>query len=505
MKSLSVELENISKFFGDIPALQNVSLKAYAGECLGLMGENGAGKSTLMKILSGVWPHGSFSGQIKIEGRSKSFSGPQQAADAGLAIIHQELSLFDEMSVAENIFMMDLPSKGGLFQKKDLYRDAEALMKRLNFHVPVDALVKSLSVGQRQLVEIARAFTRPVKILIFDEPTSALSDREIEILFSVIRDLKKQNVACIYISHKLPEIRELCERVSVLRDGRNAGSFDDNRWSDADLIEGMVGRKIENIFPPKRPFKTDRTTLLEVRDLTYQVSPSQKPVLDHIDFDLKEGEILGIAGLMGSRRTELVSALFGALKVPKISGKILMSGNEIEIETPQDAIRNGFGLVTEDRKLTGLVLEMDVRENMTLPILRKISKYFSIQAVRESELVDYYSKILRIKAASQTLKVRHLSGGNQQKVILGRWLSIQPKILMLDEPTRGIDVYAKSEIYFLMRQLVDQGLTLIVVSSELPEIVSMSDRVLVMREGKLAGILDGDSVSQQKIMEKIAA
>ncbi len=499
-----VELRKISKSFSGVLALDDVSLRVRAGECVGLVGENGAGKSTLMKVLSGVWPDKSFTGEILLNGKLQNFSGPKDALDAGIAIIHQELSLFDEMTVAENIWMQDLPRQFGVVDFTKINADTEALLAQFNLDILPQTLVKHLSVGEKQILEIARSFTRHVRVLIFDEPTSALSDQEIESLFTLIDGIKAKGVACLYISHKLDEIHRLCERVVVLRDGRSVKEFDSKPWSTDALIEAMVGREIANLFPPKRPGQS-RKAILEVRDLTYLDKALPRPLLDQISFDVREGEVFGIAGLLGSRRTELLMALFGSLSAQKVSGEILLEGKPLDHGDPRLAIQQGLGFVTEDRKGTGLLLDRSVRENMTLPILKQISRFWKINSKEEGGIVSHFSSLLRIKAASPEISIRHLSGGNQQKVILGRWLSSKPKILLLDEPTRGIDVRAKSEIYFLMRELVDQGLTLIVVSSELPEIVSLCDRVMVLRQGRNAGILEGSSVTQQKIMERAVA
>lgn len=500
-----IELKEISKSFSGVQALNKVSMIAYPGKCLGLLGENGAGKSTLMKVLSGVWPAGEYDGEIYLEGKIQKFSGPRDARAAGIAIIHQELSLFEELTVAENVFVSDLPSKMGVLNRASLIQQTEKLFEQFHFGIDPEAQVRSLSVGERQLVEIARAFTKPVKVIIFDEPTSALSDREIHNLFRLIGELKAKGVASIYISHKLPEIHAICDDITVLRDGHSVAHFEHDGFDDQRLIETMVGRKIDNIFPPKRSFDPSREVILKIDHFSYTNPKTRMPLLHNVSFDVRQGEIFGIAGLMGSRRTELVSAIFGCLRAEKTSGKMLLHGKEVVIDSPLDAIRNGLALVTEDRKGTGLVLEMDVKGNLTLPILKRLSRLATIRSVEESELVNYYCKILRIKTPSEHFKVRHLSGGNQQKVIIGRWLSTQPKILLLDEPTRGIDVLAKAEIYHLMRQLVDQGLTLIIVSSELPEVVSLCDRVMVMREGQVAGILEGSEISQITIMERAAA
>lgn len=501
----TVELVHISKYFSGVRALEDVSLQASAGKCLGLVGENGAGKSTLMKILSGVWPAGSFQGEIRINGVSKEFVGPKNALDAGISIIHQELSLFEELSIAENIFMRDLPSRHGVVSRAALDEQAAKILERLQVTLDPQEYVRNLSVGEKQLVEIARAFSKPLKVLILDEPTSALTDQEILSLYRLVDEIKRQGVACIYISHKLDEIERLCEQVTVLRDGQTVAHFSSVERTTENIIEAMVGRKIENVFPPKRPFDPNRKTLLEVRNLSFKQKHSTQSLLKNVSFDVKEGEIFGISGLMGSRRTELLLALFGSLQGERISGEIFLEGKPISPSSPEEAIQCGFGLVTEDRKVSGLLLDRSVKENLSLPILRHLSKFLKIKEKQEVDLVEYYSKILRIKTPSLDTLIRNLSGGNQQKVIIGRWLSSKPKILLLDEPTRGIDVMAKAEIYFLMRELVDQGLTLILVSSELPEVVSLSDRVLIMRAGSVAGILDRDQISQKQIMEKAVA
>lgn len=501
----TVELRQISKNFSGVRALENVSLKVWPGECLGLVGENGAGKSTLMKILSGVWSAGSFEGEILIEGKNYQFYSPKDALDAGISIIHQELSLFEELSVAENIFMRDLPNSCKVVDRKKLEAKTQEILDLLQVKIPPSEILKNLSVGEKQLVEIARSFSSPLKVLILDEPTSALTDQEILALYQLIEKIKSQGVACIYISHKLDEIEYLCEQVTVLRDGHSVAHFPDRKRDSQKVIEAMVGRKIENIFPPKRPFDPNRKTILEVKDLSFQHKHSTQNLLKNISFDVKEGEIFGISGLMGSRRTELLLALFGSLQGKRLSGQILLEGKEICPSSPEEAIQCGFGLVTEDRKVSGLFLDRSVKENLSLPTLRQLSRFTKIKEAQENDLISYYSKILRIKTPTFETEINHLSGGNQQKVIIGRWLSCKPKILLLDEPTRGIDVMAKAEIYFLMRELVDQGLTLILVSSELPEIVSLSDRVLVMRSGSVAAILNQTEISQQKIMEKAVA
>lgn len=502
----SVELVGVSKSFHGVHALKNVSLRAYPGECLGIVGENGAGKSTLMKILSGVWPSGSFQGEIWLEGEKQSFAGPRQASESGIAIIHQELSLFQELNVAENIFMQGLPSRFGVLKQDDLVEKTQTLLKQLKLKIDPLAKIKDLRTGEQQMVEIARAFTTEVKVLILDEPTSALSDREVETLFDLVDKLKEKGIACLYISHKMPELRRLCERLTVLRDGENVAEFVTKAVTDDEIISAMVGRKIENIFPSRGAAKEKPSrSVLRVENLSCRRPGEKRKVLDSVNFDLREGEILGVAGLMGAGRSELLLALFSSLKADKLSGRFFINDEEVEIDSPKAAIRHGMGLVTEDRKLTGLVLEMGVRANMTLPLLNELSKNRIIDSHSEEQLVDEHIKTLKIKTPHRYFKVRNLSGGNQQKVVLARWLAKKAKILLLDEPTRGIDVGAKAEIYHLIRKLADQGISIIMVSSELPEVVQLSDRVIVMKEGQMKAILESHEITQELIMERATA
>jgi ABC-type sugar transport system ATPase subunit len=500
-----VELKTISKFFSGVRVLSKISLSVDRGECLGLVGENGAGKSTLMKILSGVLPYGDFEGQILLEGRVQKFSGPRAGQKAGVAMIHQDLSLFGELSVAENIFISDFPATFGVVNREIFFKKAEVLLKKFNVSIDPEDLVKDLSAGKRQLVEIARALIHDLKVLILDEPTSALSEQEAQSLFQLVEELKGRGVACIFISHKPSEIRKLCERIMVLRDGSATAQFSGPEWSDEELFEVMVGKRLESIYPPKRVFSSDREVILKVENLNYLDSETRHPILKGVSFDLKGGEVLGISGLRGSRRTELLLALFGCLEAEKISGQLVLEGKEVELKSPLDAIEHGLALVTEDRDATGIIPDMDLRGNLTLPILRRLSRLGVVREIDELELVRYYCKLLRIHAPDEAFKARNLSGGNQQKLLLARWLSTQPKILLLDEPTRGIDVVAKAEIYHLIRQLVDQGLTIILVSSELQEVVKLADRVLVMKEGSVVEILEDASITPVAILAKAAA
>jgi len=503
MTSPSVELKEISKSFGSVAALRNVNLRAYPGECLGIIGENGAGKSTLMNVLSGVWPTGTYSGEILVGGRSQTFSEPKDATSAGIAIIHQELSVFPELSVAENVFIADLPTTRGFLNRNELFQNAQKLLQKIGFNLDPAALVSRLSIGQKQLVEIAKALSKDARILIFDEPTSALSDHEIERLIQLIESLKSQGITCLYISHKFNEILRLCERIVVLRDGESvfechrSEGFQTDQW-----IEKMVGRKLSSVFPAKPPQKSDPSAILSVSHLSYRDPQSQKQVLKDVSFDLKQGEVLGVAGLMGSKRTDLLMALFGALDPQGLSGEIRLNNQSVQWSEPSEAIRAGICLVTEDRKQSGLFLDRPVSDNLSMPLIKKLSRHGLVHQTQEMDLFDYYKKILRIKTSSAQELIRNLSGGNQQKVLIGRCLALKPSILLLDEPTRGVDVNAKAEIYHLIRDLIHQGLSIIMVSSELPEIVALSDRVLVMNRGEIKAVLSGADITQERILER---
>jgi len=502
----SVVLQSISKSFGNNWALRNVNLKAFPGECLGILGENGAGKSTLMNVLSGIWPAGSYTGDIFLAGQRQVFESPRDAKEAGIAIIHQELALFSELSVAENIYISDLPTAHGLLKREQMTDSAGRLLKDLGFDLDPQMQLGRLSIGQRQLVEIAKALAQNARVLIFDEPTSALSDTEVEKLFLLIDSLKARGITCLYISHKFNEILRLCDRVIVLRDGESVfeaskdGGFDTGVW-----IEKMVGRKLEAVFPTKPPRSESSPILLEVSHLSYRDPSTGKQILKDVTFELREGEILGVAGLMGSKRSDLLMALFGALDARGLQGEIRLQGKPLIFNDPRDALDAGMALVTEDRKHLGLFFERSCLENMTLPMLHQLQSYGLLQETQEVELFEYYRRILRIKTSGPQETIKNLSGGNQQKVILGRCLAQKPKVLLLDEPTRGVDVNAKAEIYFLIRELIRQGLSIILVSSELPEIVALCDRAIVMNRGEIRGLLMDSEMTQEKILERAIA
>lgn len=487
-----LEMKNISKSFPGVKALQDVSLKAYGGKVLALLGENGAGKSTLMKILSGVYKKDS--GQILVEGNETSIQGIKSAEKLGITIIHQELSVLPNLTVAENIFLGN--EKFNTISRRINKSYTRELSKRfldqIGCRLNPDTLVGNVSVGDMQLIEIAKALTKNSRIIIMDEPTTALTDVETKNLFEVIKRLKEKGIAVIYISHRLDEIFEICDDITVLRDGKYIGSVETNKVTRDDLITMMVGRKLEEQYPYIKS-ETSKT-MLKVENLTL------KGKVHNASFEVKAGEILGISGLMGAGRTELAKTIFGEYK--KSSGEIYVDGEKAEINSPADAIRYGITYLSEDRKKEGLVLQMSVGENMTLPSLNNYQKGFK-KINRKAETIDVekYIKKLSIKTPSQNQLIKNLSGGNQQKVILAKWLMLSPKVLIIDEPTKGIDVGAKKEIYDVLNELKQMGKAIIVISSDLPEVIGVSDRVMVMHEGKITGQLTREEANQENIMK----
>ncbi len=495
-----LEAKNITKDFPGVRALDDVTFELRKGEVLGLVGENGAGKSTLMKIFSGAYPARTYDGEIFIEGKRCCFLGPKDSQKAGIAIIYQELNLIPELTVAENIFLAREPAIGktGIIDRKRLFRQTKDLLDQLNIPISPQEQIKNLSIGKQQMVEIAKALSYQAKILILDEPTSALTEQEVESLFKMISSLRERGVSMIYISHKIDEIFKITDRVTVVRDGKTVASKPTPELSRQDLVSLMVGRNIEDMYP-KQVGKISEV-ILEVKDLfvDHPFLVGEK-VVKEVNFKVRRGEVLGISGLMGSGRSELVTSIFGAFPAD-CSGEIYIEGKRVEINSPYEAINYGLGLVTEDRKLFGLVLGMQVGENITLSCLEKLCWYQAVKKRQENELVKRYIDILRIKTHSAETLVNTLSGGNQQKVVIAKWLATKPKVLLLDEPTRGVDVAAKVEIYQLMNKLVSEGIGIVMVSSDLPEVVSMSDRILVMHEGRMVKELQRSEATQEKIM-----
>lgn len=484
-----LQMEGISKSFSGVRVLDKVQLSLRAGEVHALMGENGAGKSTLMKILSGIYSKDE--GIIQIEGTEQVMSSPKEAQNLGVAIIHQELNMIPYLSVMENLFLgRELKfGRTGIVNWSKMRTEARRYLTQLGLEISPDTLAGELSVGQQQMVEIAKALSMKAKILVLDEPTAALTKREIEKLFQVIESLKAQGVGMVYISHRMGEIFQISDRITVLRDGRYIGTREARETTMDELVQMMVGREIKELFPKAK------TSLGEERLRVEGLSQPGK--LEDISFSLHAGEILGIAGLMGAGRTELAKALFG---VENCSGKIYVDQKTVNIKNPRDAIRSGIALVTEDRKGEGLVLGLSVRENLALPNLRAISRSGFIDHRPEQEFVDKSIEKLHIKAHHPNQQVSSLSGGNQQKVVIGKWLATKPKVLILDEPTRGVDIGAKREIYLLMNQLVQEGVAILMISSELSEVLGMSDRIIVMHEGRVTGEFLRENATQENIM-----
>jgi putative multiple sugar transport system ATP-binding protein len=494
-------MKNITKEFPGVKALNNVSFQVAQGEIHCLVGENGAGKSTLMKVLSGVYPYGEYSGDILFDGAVQKFSGISDSEKAGIAIIYQELALIPEMTVYENIFLGHEVRKGFLVDWNETIKRATEMLKRVKLDVNPAAKVKDLGVGKQQLIEIAKALSKNVKLLILDEPTAALNEVDSENLLNLIRDLKQNGVTCVLISHKLKEVIDIADTVTVLRDGQTICTLSAQKGevSRNALVKQMVGREIDNIYP-KRDAKKTQEIVLEVRNWNAYDSKLGRNILKDISFNVKKGEIVGIAGLMGSGRTEFALSIFGNPDNYQLNGELFINGQKKQFNHPQDAIAAGMAYVTEDRKGDGLILIQDVKENITLANLREISTRSVVDKNAEVKVANEYKTSLNIKTPTVEQKVSNLSGGNQQKVCLGKWLFVKPNVLILDEPTRGIDVGAKFEIYTIMTGLVQQGMSIIMISSELPEVLGMSDRVYIVSSGRISGELPIEEASQEKIM-----
>ena len=493
-----LEMRGITKEFPGVKALDGVTFDLQKGEFHSLVGENGAGKSTLMKVLSGVYPYPQYGGEIALDGEVRRFASVRDAEQAGVAIIFQELSLVKELTVGENIFLGREPASFGVIRWEELYARAQKLLDEL--HLPVDARapVGNLGIGQQQMVEIAKALSQNARLLVLDEPTAALTDTEVETLFAILGGLKKRGVGMIYISHKLDEVFRMSDRITVLRDGRTVGTQPTSELNEARVIALMVGREVGNIFPERAHEFGE--VVLETRQLSAE-DPEHKGqyTVRDVSFSVRRGEVLGIAGLMGAGRSELLMAIFGAWP-GRVTGEILVNGHSTHIKTPSDAIRHGIGFVTEDRKRYGLILGQTILNNMTLAGLRSFSRGLLTNQSAEAAAGQRSMQELRVKANSVQTIAGTLSGGNQQKVVLAKWLLTKPKVLFLDEPTRGIDVGAKQEIYAQINQLAQSGLAIVLVSSELPEVLGLSDRVLVLHEGHLAGEFTRKNATPENVM-----
>jgi D-xylose transport system ATP-binding protein len=495
-----LDFQNVTKKFPGVVALDNVSMQIQRGEIHGLCGENGAGKSTLMKILAGVYPYGSYEGKVLYEGQELKLEDRsiRQAIEQGIAIVYQELTLVPGMTVGENIFLGKEPVENGSINWNKLYAETREILNKYKLDVPPQAEVKTLGVGKMQMVEIAKALSENAKVLILDEPTSALSRAEIDKLMEILETLKSHGVTCIYITHKLDEFFRIADKVTILRDGKAITTQPTADFNQESLVKNMVGREMKERFPKSN--RQPGEILFEVENL-HAVDPNEpsRKVLSGVSFDLKRGEILGIAGLMGSGRTELVTTLFG--EYGKITaGAISLNGKPIQIKSARDAMKVGVSLVPEDRKGQGLVLIQAILRNISLANLDQFSGFFRIDQDAELAAATQQGKNLSIKASSLQAPVSSLSGGNQQKVVIAKWLLTQPKILIMDDPTRGVDVGAKYEIYKLMNELAENGVSIIMISSDLEEVLGMSDRIVVMHAGRSKGTLEIVDATQEKIM-----
>ncbi|HVS90429.1 MAG TPA: sugar ABC transporter ATP-binding protein [Mucilaginibacter sp.] len=491
--------DNISKKFSGVTALDNVCLQLHEGKVNAIIGENGAGKSTLMKILSGVYTE--YEGRIIYKGETVRFKNTKDAQSKGIAIIHQELNLVPHLSVAENIFLgSEVITPLGLLDKKQMREATKELLNRLKLDVNPDTEIGELKVGQQQVVEIAKALLHNAGVIIMDEPTSAIGDKEVKVLFDIIAGLKQEGKVIVYISHKLDELFAIADRYNVLRDGRFIESGEMEGISHDRLIQKMVGREI--VFNSKRSLLSEAKELLSVNNLSLsKEGEKDKPVLKGISFRLHKGEVLGIFGLMGAGRTELLETIFG-LHPKNANGSITVDNKECRFSSPSEAIREGIALVPEDRKKDGLVLGLDVKQNICITTLDRMQRLGVLDSAREASLAETYIGRLRIKTSSAKQLAKNLSGGNQQKIVLAKWLATAPKVLMLDEPTRGIDIHAKTEIYKLILQLAGEGMGIIVVSSEMPEILAVADRILVMCEGTITAELSAEDATEDKLLMK---
>lgn len=505
MHEICLEMKNITKTFSGVKALDAVNIAVRLGEIHAICGENGAGKSTLMKVLSGVYPHGSYEGKIFISGREIRFKDIKDSEKEGIVIIHQELALIPTMSIAENIFLGNEQGGKAVIDWNRTRSKAEELLKVVGLNEDPNTLISNIGVGKQQLVEIAKAFSKDVKILILDEPTSALNDEESNRLLDLLLDIQKKGITSILISHKLNELTKVCNSITILRDGKTIETLDkaEVKITEDRIIKGMVGREIVDRFP-KRPPNTSDEVVFEVSDWTvYEPDNASRKIVKGVNFNLKKGEVLGFAGLMGAGRTEIAMSIFGRTYGQKISGKLHKNGKEIKIHSVSDAIKNKIAYVSEDRKKYGLVLINDIKWNMSLPNLRMLSKYSIINENEENKHAEEFRGKLNIRSYGTHQIVGNLSGGNQQKVVLSKWIMAQPDILILDEPTRGIDVLAKYEIYEIINKLVEEGKSIILISSDLTELLGMSDRVYIVNEGRIVGELDKNELNQELIMKAI--
>ena len=486
---MQIKMQGIDKAFGSNQVLKNAGFELRDGEIHALMGENGAGKSTLMKILTGVYTRDA--GTVTVDGQEVVYKSPQEAEKAGIVFIYQELNVLFDLTVEENLFMGKEITKGfGVCDKKAMRAKAQEVMDKMGVHIPVHAVMSELSVGQQQMVEICKALMVDAKVLIMDEPTAALTESETKVLFAVIDSLKAKGVSIVYISHRMEEIFQLCDRITILRDGQYVGTENIRDITMDGVVQMMIGREIGERYPQRNV--EIGPEVLRVEGLTHE------KLFRDVSFAVRAGEVLGVSGLMGAGRTEIMQAIFGNL--PARSGRVFIDGQEVHIRNPREAIAAGIGFITEDRKTEGLLLEKSIAENIELCNLGKVSGRGVLSAKKGAELVKKGIEEFRIKCFGPDLECGNLSGGNQQKVVLAKWIYTDPKILILDEPTRGVDIGAKKEIYSVINDMAAKGVAVIMVSSELPEVLGMSDRIMVVHEGHVTGIIDGKTADQAKVM-----
>ena len=504
MSDVILEMRNITKTFPGVKALNNVSFSVTQGEIHALVGENGAGKSTLMNVLSGIYPHGSYTGDIYFEGKECRFRDITESEAVGLVIIHQELALIPFLSIAENLFLGNERAKNGVIDWNESISKTAELLNRVGLYESPNTLITNIGVGKQQLVEIAKALAKKVKLLILDEPTASLNESDSEKLLGLLLQLKEHGISSILISHKLSDVSKVADSITILRDGGTIETLDckkDNITEDR-IIRGMVGRDLTHRFPPRE--KNIGEVIFEIRDWNvYHPIHEDRKVSTNVNITVRKGEVVGLSGLMGAGRTELAMSIFGHAYGTRISGKVYKHGKEIDISTIDKAISNGIAYATEDRKAYGLILIQEVKNNITLANLEAISRRQVINEPQEMRVTGEYRDKLNIKCSSIQQLAVNLSGGNQQKVVLSKWLFAGPEILILDEPTRGIDVGAKYEIYTIINRLASEGKAIILISSELPEILGVCDRIYIMREGKIVGEMPASEASQEKVMKYI--
>lgn len=499
-ESIILEMKSITKEFPGVKALDNVNLKVVEAEIHAICGENGAGKSTLMKVLSGVYPYGTYDGDILFKEQLCEFKDIKQSEDLGIVIIHQELALIPELSIAENIFLGNEQANKGVINWNETVSKARDLLNKVGLQESPNTLIKDIGVGKQQLVEIAKALSKNVKLLILDEPTAALNENDSENLLNLLMELRNQGMTSIIISHKLNEIKKVANSVTIIRDGQSIETIDTADITEDRIINGMVGRSLTNRYPERQPNIGE--TFFEVKNWsTFHPVQNERQIVKDVNLHIKKGEIVGIAGLMGSGRTELAMSIFGKSYGKKTTGEVYKDGKQLNLTNVTKAINEGIAYVSEDRKEFGLILMNDIKENISLASLNKIANNNVINDNQEYVVAEEYRTKMNIKTPSVMQKVGNLSGGNQQKVVLSKWMFSEPDLLILDEPTRGIDVGAKYEIYTIMNELASQGKGILVISSELPEIIGMCDRIYVMSEGEITGEVEKADATQEVLMK----